>query len=169
MYFFGMNYPIRFLLVSLLMTGMAIIHCQAEQDTLRSYDGFFKVWLSGGVFFSEMALWLMSLFGNYGSIFDYYLESSSELFFFSSLWGGFNAILLWAGSRYRLRMLRGYGITFFIIQGYTLYFWKVAGDLGPIMATFVAGAATLALVVVLEPKRRATDTHSSIPYESDRV
>jgi len=153
-YFFGMNYPMRFLIAGLLMAGMAVLHRRAEQDRLRNYDGFFKVWLSGGIFFSEMALWLMSLFGNYGSIFSHYLNSAGELILFNSLWTGFNAILLWAGSRYRLRMLRGYAMTFLIIQGYTLYFWKIAGHLGGIMATFVAGATTLALVVVLESRRR---------------
>jgi len=153
-YFFGMNYPMRFLIAGLLMAGMAIVHRRAEQDRLRSYDGFFKVWLSGGIFFSEMALWLMSLFGNYGSIFSRYIDSAGELILFNALWTGFNAILLWAGSRFRLRMLRGYAMTFLIIQGYTLYFWKIAGHLGEIMTTFVAGAATLALVVVLESKRR---------------
>jgi hypothetical protein len=153
-YFFGMNYPMRFLIAGLLMAGMSVVHRQAEQDRLRSYDGFFKVWLSGGIFFSEMALWLMSLFGNFGSIFERYLETAGELFFFNALWTGFNALLLWAGTRYRLRMLRGYAMTFLIIQGYTLYFWKIAGHLGATMATFVAGAATLALVFVLESKRR---------------
>jgi hypothetical protein len=154
-YFFGMNYPMRFLIAGLLMAGMSVVHRKAEQERLRSYDGFFKVWLSGGIFFSEMALWLMSLFGNFGSIFERYLDTAGELFFFNTLWTGFNALLLWAGTRYRLRMLRGYAMTFLIIQGYTLFFWKIAGHLGATMATFVAGAATLALVFVLESKRRS--------------
>lgn len=154
-YFFGMNYPMRFLFAGLLMVGMALIHRQAEQDRLRAYDGFFKVWLSGGIFFSEMALWLMSLFGNFGDIFEHYLESVGELFLFNLLWAGFNMSLLWVGSRYQLRMLRGYAMTFLIIQAYTLYFWKIAEHLGWILASFVAGAAMLWLVFVLESKRRS--------------
>lgn len=154
-YFFGMNYPLRFLVAGLLMVAMSVVHRREEQDRLRSYDGFFKVWLSGGIFFSEMALWLMSLFGNFGDIFGRYIESAGELLLFNALWAGGNAILLWAGTRFRLRMLRGYAITFLIIQAYTLYFWKIAGHLGGIMATFVAGAATLGLVVFLESKRRS--------------
>ena len=49
-YFFGMNYPVRFLLVGLLMIGFAMAHRGAETRLLRRYEGFFKVWLSGGVF-----------------------------------------------------------------------------------------------------------------------
>jgi hypothetical protein len=153
-YFFGMNYPVRFLVAGLLMTGMSLLHRGAERSRLKAYDGFFKVWLSGGVFFSEMALWLMSLFGNYGSIGGGYLETAAELATFNVLWAGFNAALLWLGTRHHLRMLRGYAMTFLLIQGYTLYFWKIATQLGHILATFVAGAVTLALVVYVESRRR---------------
>lgn len=153
-YFFGMNYPLRFLVAGLAMIGLSAGHRRAELGTLKRYDGFFKVWLSAGVFFSDMALWLMSLFGNYGRIFSYYIESADELIFFNLLWTVFNVGLLLAGTRYGLRMLRGYGLTFLIIQGYTLYFWKVASHLGPVLATFVAGSSLLALVFLLESKRR---------------
>lgn len=156
MYWFGMNYPMRFLLAGLAMIGMSLVHRNAEQNTLRAYDGFFKVWLSAGVFFSEMALWLMSLFGNFGSIFEHYLESANELLLFNALWTGFNVAILNLGSRFGLRMLRGYAVTFLIIQGYTLYFWQVARHVGPVFSTFLAGAVTLWLVIHLESRRRST-------------
>lgn len=154
-YWFSMNYPMRFLIAGLLMAGMALIHRNAEQHRLRAYEGFFKVWLSGGVFFSEMSLWLMSLFGNFGSIYGYHRETAVELVLFNAMWVAFNLALLWLGSRYQLRMLRGYAITFFVIHAYTIYFWKIAGTLGPVLATFVAGAATLGIVIYFESKRRA--------------
>lgn len=155
MYWFGMNYPLRFLLAGLLMAGLSVGHRSLEQRWLRAYDGFFKVWLSAGVFFSEMALWLMSLFGNFGSIYGHHHESAGELLLFNLLWAGFNISLLMLGSRFGLRMLRGYAITFLIIQGYTLYFWHIAGHMGPVFGSFIAGAVTLALVVHLESRRRA--------------
>ncbi len=153
-YFFGMNYPVRFLLVGCLMIAFAAAHRLAETTTLQRYDGFFKVWLSGGMFFSEMALWLTSLFGNFGEIFSRHDESAFELVAFNLLWLGFNAGALYCGARFGSRMLRGYAITFFIIQGYTLFFWRVAGHLGGVMSTFIAGMATLALVAYLENARR---------------
>ena len=153
-YFFGMNYPMRFLLASLVMIGLAALHRGAESGWLRRFEGFFKVWLSSGVFFAEMSLWLMSLFGNYGSIFQGHLETAAELLFFNVLWAAFNIVLLKAGTQWQLRMLRGYAITYLIIQAYTIYFWKIAGALGPVLATFVAGAATLGIVVHFESRRR---------------
>ncbi|HET8700142.1 MAG TPA: hypothetical protein VFL97_00535, partial [Nitrococcus sp.] len=127
----------------------------AEQNRLRGYEGFFKVWLSGGIFFSEMSLWLMSLFGNFGRIFERHIETTGELLLFNLLWAGFNLILLKLGSRYGLHMLRGYAITFLIIHGYTLYFWHIAGHLGWVFASSLAGAVTLALVIHLESRRAA--------------
>ena len=153
-YWFGMNYPMRFLIAGVLIVGVSLVHRSAEQGKMHAYDGFFKVWLSAGLFFSEMALWLMSLFGNFGSIFSYYLETAAELLLFNGLWAGFNLLLLIAGSRFGLRMMRGYAVTYLIIQAYTLYFWKIASHLDPILATFAAGAATLWIVIMLERRRR---------------
>lgn len=155
MYWFGMNYPLRFLIAGLLMGAMSLLHRRTEQNRLCRYDGFFKVWLSSGIFFSEMSLWLMSLFGNFGSLFERHLETTGELLLFNALWAGFNLALLKLGSRYGLRMLRGYAITFLIIHGYTLYFWHIAGHLGWIFASFLAGGVTLALVIYLESRRAA--------------
>jgi hypothetical protein len=153
-YFFGMNYPMRFLIAGISMASFGLVHRGAEQQRLRAYDGFFKVWLSGGIFFSEMSLWLMSLFGNYGSIFNSHLESAGELFLFNAMWAGANVGLLQLGSQYQLRMLRGYAMTFLLIQAYTIYFWHIAEHLGPVFAAFLAGAVTLGLVVHFESKRR---------------
>lgn len=154
-YWFGMNYPMRFLVAGSLMAGISLLHRKAERNRLQSYAGFFKVWLSGGVFFSEMSLWLMSLFGNYGTIFGGHFGRAGELLVFNILWAGLNFALLRIGTLHGVRMLRGYAVTYLIIQAYTLYFWKVAGHLGPVLGSFVAGAVTLGLILYAESRRRA--------------
>ena len=60
-YWFGMNYPLRFLIAAIVMIAIAVIHQQSEKGWLAPFRGFFKVWLSSGLFFAEMALWLLSL------------------------------------------------------------------------------------------------------------
>src|SRR3990172_5063160 len=68
---------------------------------------------------------------------------------------GWDSIFLVAlGTRYLMRMLRGYGVTFLIIQGYTLYFWHVAGEFGKVLGTAVAGASALWLVFWFEKQRK---------------
>lgn len=153
-YWFTMNYPMRFLVAGVAIAGVGSLHRIAESGPLHRYRDFFKVWLSSGLFFAEMALWLMSLFGNFGSVFERYLETAEEIFLFNALWAAFNGVLLYLGGRFGLRMARAYAVTFLTIQAYTLYFWQVWGRLGIIFGTFAAGAATLALVVFLERRVR---------------
>lgn len=154
-YWFGMNYPARFLAMGIVIALVGLAHRQGERGLLARYQGFFYVWLASGVFFVEMALWLMSLFGNFGSIRDGgYRAPADELFLFNAAWAVVNASLLWLGARYSLRMLRGFAVTFFIIQGYTLFFWHVAEQIGPVLSLFIAGGVALGLVAYLERRRR---------------
>ena len=162
-YFFGMNYPLRFALAGGAIALFGFLHRQAESGPLARYQGFFLVWLSGGVFFTEMALWLLSLFGNFGDIHDYHRSTAGELWLFNLVWAGANGLLLWLGGRYQLRMLRGYAITFLIIQGYTQYFWHVALLFGPVLGTFIAGAAAFGLLRWLERARRPRDQDAEQP------
>jgi hypothetical protein len=101
-----------------------------------------------------MALWLLSLFGNF-EIGHFRHNSFAILLLFNLLWCGGNLGLLMLGKQVELRMARGYAITFLIIQAYTLYFWHVAGELGPILGSLIAGGSALGLVALLEQKRRA--------------
>lgn len=156
-YFFGMNYPLRFAMAGAVIALFGFAHRHAEAGPLARYQGFFLVWLSGGVFFAEMALWLLSLFGNFGDIHSFYHSTAAELWLFNLLWAGVNGLLLWLGSRYRLRMLRGYAITFLIIQGYTQYFWHVAPEFGMVFGTFVAGAIAFGLLRWFERTRHPRD------------
>lgn len=156
MYWFGMNYPARFLLAGLFIASIGVLHRTGERHWLSSYPGFFYVWLSAGVFFSEMSLWLMSVFGNFGAITaDGHAARAGELLFFNLLWAGANVALLVLGARAGLRMLRGYAATFLILQGYTLFFRYVAGEIGAIASLFLAGGAALALVAQFERRRRS--------------
>ena len=155
-YWFGMNYPLRFLCAALAMILIGVVHGKAEDGPLQPYRGFFKVWLSGGLFFAEMSLWLMSLFGNFGDAGDWsYRPGGAVLVFFNLLWASANGLLLGIGVRSDMRMLRGYGVTFLLIQTYTLFFWHIAGHLGPVLSLLIGGGSILALVVYVEKQRRA--------------
>jgi hypothetical protein len=155
-YWFGMNYPLRFLMAGIVIILVGLLHRVNEDSLLANYREFYKVWLSGGLFFSEMALWLLSLFGNFNLEEDFwYNETAGELFLFNLLWAGLNFGLLFLGAKYLMRMLRGYGVTFLIIQGYTLFFWHVYGELGYILGSAVAGASALGLVFWFEKQKRS--------------
>ena len=154
-YWFGMNYPLRFLLAAIAMIAIAIIHQQSEAGVLARYRGFCKVWLSAGLFFAEMALWLLALFGNFNLEGDHWHQTSAaELVVFNVLWAGLNIGLIGLGARWAMRMLTGYGATFLIIQIYTLFFAHLAEHLGLLLSLLIAGGGALALTFYLEQRRR---------------
>lgn len=154
-YWFGMNYPLRFLMAGIVIILVGLLHRVNENSLLSNYREFYKVWLSAGLFFSEMALWLLSLFGNFNlEESRWHNESAGGLLLFNLLWAGLNIGLLFLGAKYLMRMLRGYGVTFLIIQGYTLFFWHVYGQLGFTLGSAVAGASALWLVVWFERQKR---------------
>ena len=154
-YWFGMSYPLRFLAAAATLIAVAVIHRESESGPLAPYRGFFKVWLSSGLFFAEMALWLLSLFGNFDlETHRWHLAGAAELFLFNALWAGLNVVLIWLGARLAMRMLTGYGATFLIIQIYTLFFAHLAEALGLTLSLLIAGSGALALTFYLERWRR---------------
>ena len=154
-YWFGMNYPLRFLLAAVAMIAIAIIHQQSEAGPLARYRGFCKVWLSAGLFFAEMALWLLALFGNFDLETErWHWAGAGELILFNALWAGLNIALVWLGARLAMRMLTGYGATFLIILIYTLFFAHLAEHLGLLLSLLIAGGGALALTFYLEQRRR---------------
>ena len=154
-YWFGMNYPLRFLPAAGAMIAIAIIHQQSEAGPLARYRGFCKVWLSAGLFFAEMALWLLALFGNFNLEAErWHRVGAGELILFNALWAGLNIALVCLGARLAMRMLTGYGATFLIIQIYTLFFAHLAEHLGLLLSLLIAGGGALALTFYLEQRRR---------------
>lgn len=150
-YWFGMNYPLRFLAAAMVMLAVAVIHQQSETGPLARYRGFCKIWLSSGLYFAEMALWLLSLFGNFDLASDWWHQSRpAELILFNGLWAGLNVALVWLGAHRAMRMLTGYGVTFLVIQLYTLFFAHLAEDLGWLLSLLITGGSALALTFYLE-------------------
>lgn len=164
-YWFGMSYPLRFLAAALAIIAIAVIHQQSERGALARFRGFCKIWLSSGLFFAEMALWLLSLFGNFNLADQgWRLASDWELWLFNALWAGLNGLLLVLGARFLMRMLTGYGATFLVIQIYTWFFAHLAEDLGLPLSLLIAGGGALALTFYLERRRRS----DVAPAESDQ-
>jgi hypothetical protein len=157
-YWFGMNYPLRFLGASALIALMGLVHLNAEQGPLAQWRGFSKVWISFGLFLAEMALWLLSIFGNFGDIDGWHEASTGELVIFNLGWAALNLSLVFVGIRYSYRMLRGYGATFFVIQLYTLFFTRIAEQLGWLASLIIAGGSALGLALWLESRRREQRT-----------
>ena len=153
-YWFGMSYPLRFLIAAAFIVAAGVVHLRAEARWPRQ-RGFAAIWIAAGLFFGEMALWLMSLFGNFDLEGAWHRAGPGELALFNLLWGTLNASLMLLGRRSGMRMLTGYGATFGVIQIYTAFFAHLAGHLGGVLSLLVSGAMALAGVLWLERRRRS--------------
>ncbi len=132
-YFLGMNYPLRFVLFggSLALLGILGEHHQAAPaagatdawSRLRAMSPQTKV---VGLLHFFVALWIMSIFGNYGDMMKWEQAKQYELFHWSLLFGAAAIAAIWYGLRTDDGALRGFGLTFLCINLYTRffeYFW----------------------------------------------
>ena len=81
-----------------------------------------------GLLYLFVALWLMSIFGNYGDIQEWKKVKQIELFYWSLLFGSATIASIYHGIKEGDAITRGFGITFLIINLYTIffeYFWNI--------------------------------------------
>lgn len=121
-YYLGMNYPLRFVLFGAVLTAIALI-----TEKMPKLNLFYRTTLVMGLLYFFIALWIMSIFGNYGDISSWDNVKQYELFHWSVLFGlgAFAAIL--HGLKMENGISKGFGITFLFINLYTRffeYFWE---------------------------------------------
>ena len=115
-YYLGMNYPLRFLLFGVIMTAVSLNLRNNEK-----FNFFFSATLSVSLLYLFIALWLLSIFGNY-DYHTWYGVKQIELFHWSLLFALASCAAFYLGLKLDIRMLRSYGIVFLGINLYTRYF-----------------------------------------------
>ena len=119
-YFLGMNYPLRFVLF-----GAILVAASFFLKNNSKLSEFFKITYVMGLLYLFIALWLLSIFGNYDWD-SWYDVRQIELFH----WGIIFALAAIGAIYYGLKQddytSRSFGITFLFINLYTKffeYFW----------------------------------------------
>lgn len=120
-YYLGMNYPLRFVLFGGILTVIALA---LEHKTWLKH--VFRTTLVMGLSYMFIALWIMSIFGNYGDETSWRSVRQIELFHWSILFALASAAAIYHGLRHDNGITKGFGITFLLINLYTRffeYFW----------------------------------------------
>lgn len=122
-YYLGMNYPLRFVLfgAALVVAAHVIFSRWPQRETFR------QVTHVAGLTYLFIALWILSIFGNYGDINLWYNAAQFELFHWSLLFGIAALAAIVHGIKTDDAASRGFGITFMFINLYTRffeYFWQ---------------------------------------------
>jgi hypothetical protein len=120
-YYLGMNFPLRFVLFGIVLTSssFAFSWWQPRKEFLRPTRAM-------GLLYLFIALWIMSIFGNYGDMHEWERVKQIELFHWSLLFGLAAIVSIYHGIKEDDGMTRGFGITFLFINLYTRffeYFW----------------------------------------------
>ncbi|MFZ2089554.1 MAG: hypothetical protein WAU47_13355 [Desulfobaccales bacterium] len=116
-YFLGMNYPLRFVFFGLAVVGVSFVLKFSPR-----FADFFKVTYIMGLLYLFIALWILSIFGNFGEIARWSKAGRFELLSWSLLFGAAALTAIFFGLRYDDTISRGFGITFLFINLYTKYF-----------------------------------------------
>lgn len=108
-YYLGMNFPLRFVLFGGVLTAIALM-----TEKMPKFNLFYPTTLVMGLLYFFIALWLMSIFGNYGDMSSWYRVKQYELFHWAFLFGiaAFAAIL--HGLKMENGITKGFGITFLL-------------------------------------------------------
>ncbi|TWR26473.1 DUF2157 domain-containing protein [Mucilaginibacter pallidiroseus] len=117
LYFLGMNYPLRFVLFGLLLVGACYL-----LKNKKWFKYFWELTYVVGMLYLFISLWLLSIFGNYGSLDTWWTIRQISLYY----WGIISAVVAGLFLLYGLKnkdvIAREFGITFLIIFLYTKYF-----------------------------------------------
>jgi hypothetical protein len=116
-YFIGMNYPLRFIFFSLAVTLSSFL----LKDSKRFGMFFYTTYISG-MLYLFVSLWLLSVFGNFASLDEWYGIRQIHLFYWALLSAFVCALSIFAGLKYRDDVAREFGITFLFLNLYTRYF-----------------------------------------------
>lgn len=121
-YYLGMNMPLRFVFfgLALLLAGSWLF------TRWRERRSFLAPTRAIGLLYLFIALWIMSIFGNYGDVESWERAGHLELLHWSVLFGLAAIAAIYHGLRYDDGMTRGFGLTFLFINLYTRffeYFW----------------------------------------------
>lgn len=116
-YYLGMNYPLRFVLFGGLLTA-----CALSLETHPLGQRFFRSTLAIGLLYLFIALWIMSIFGNYGDLPSWGKVKQIELFHWSILFAAVASWAIYYGLRQDNDIVKGFGLTFLGINLYTRYF-----------------------------------------------
>ena len=116
-YFLGMNYPMRFVFFGALLVAA----CQLLKSK-KWFARFFELTYVVGMLYLFLSLWLLGIFGNYGTIDSWWPVSQISLYYWGIISAAVAGGFLWYGLKSGDNIAREFGITFLLIFVYTKYF-----------------------------------------------
>lgn len=93
-----------------------------QTSSNKSLGHFFQITYIIGMMYLFFSLWLLSVFGNFGTLAEWYGVKQISLFYWAIVSALACVISIFVGLKYRDDIAREFGITFLFINLYTRYF-----------------------------------------------
>ncbi|GGH00854.1 DUF2157 domain-containing protein [Parapedobacter pyrenivorans] len=116
--FWGMNYPLRFTLFGALLTAFALFW----QHHIKPISHFRQLSYLIGLTYLMVALWLLSIFGNYSDMDKWAQVRQWHIFYWGLLSTAVSLGFAWYGLKKHDNIAREFGIVFLVINIYTRFF-----------------------------------------------
>ncbi|HVV56144.1 MAG TPA: hypothetical protein VHC47_12495 [Mucilaginibacter sp.] len=116
-YFLGMNYPLRFVGFGILL----IATCYLLRHK-KWFGNFRELTYVVGLLYLFLSLWLISIFGNYGTIDSWWKVKQVTMYYWGVISGVVAAGFMFYGLKRNDSIAREFGVTFLLIFIYTKYF-----------------------------------------------
>ena len=123
--FWGMNYPLRFTLFGTLLTSFALFW----QNRFKPLQQFQPLTYVMGLSYLMIALWFLSIFGNYSDMDKWSMVRQWRIFYWGLLSTAAALALAWYGLKRKDHIAREFGIVFVVINIYTRFFEYLWGSL----------------------------------------
>ena len=137
-YMIGVQFPAIQLLVGVLMMFIGLWHVEKIRENGDHYLFLFgRTYQWTGLLFIYLSLWIMSLWGFTES--GWKEPSAVELWISNLLFLGISLGAMFFGAFKEDRLYFNFGLTFFIIETYTLFFSRVWATIGSAFGSLLLG------------------------------
>ena len=115
--FLGMNYPVRYAVLGLLLMAVAVVQMRIVRVAFAH-----RITYIMGLFLFFIALWCVSIFGNYNTIVGWQQVRQVHVLAYSIVFGLAAALSFYLGIRFKEDLAKDFGVLFLLINLYTRYF-----------------------------------------------
>lgn len=116
-YFLRMNYPLRFVFFGAFITFIGF-----NLNRIKSLAMFRNTTYIIGLIYLFGSLWLLSIFGNFGNLEDWFKVKQADIFYYGIISAFVAVAFIFYGLKKKDEIAREFGITFLLINIYTRYF-----------------------------------------------
>jgi hypothetical protein len=159
--FLGMNYPVRYVVFGALLLVFSLLQLRVQRLLYSQ-----RITYIAGLTVFFVALWMVSIFGNFNSIERWQRAHQVQVLIYSAFLAIASGLSFYLGIRFRNTAARDFGVLFVLVNLYTRYFEYFWDSMNKGIF-FIRLAVTFGLVGRwLERKNRSSTQGKSIKISS---